>query len=139
SFDLAVTRFSGRPAPLHPGGIPSLPDAITHEAYSHEVMSAGFWAGGGGVDEAMIYAYAYPTPEGFRDGPIAPGAARWDDALGEFLLPYADVRAAPDPAAALLTFLDRAYAAAADRADWDRDGLDAPVGVPRVPRAVPGS
>ena len=82
SFDLAVTRFSGRRAPLHPGGFPGLPDAVTREAYSHEVSSAGFWPGGGGVDEPCFYSYAYPTPKGFGDAPVAPVGARFDAGLG---------------------------------------------------------
>jgi hypothetical protein len=99
SFDLAVTRFSGRTAPRHPGGIPALPDSITQEAYSHEVSSAGFWpgGGGGGVDEAMFYSYAYPAPEGFVDRSVKPAAARFDQKLGEFLLPYEALRTSADP------------------------------------------
>ncbi|MEM7695547.1 MAG: DUF5996 family protein [Pseudomonadota bacterium] len=135
SFDLAVTRFSGAPAPKHPGGIPALPDAVTHEAYSHAVTSTGFWPGGNGADEAMFYAYAYPTPDGFSDGPIAPAEARWDAALGEFLLPYAAVARADDPAATLLAFMDHAFVAAARRAGWD-EALDAPFGKPRVVRPL---
>ena len=109
SFDLAVTRFSGRQAPLHPGGFPGLPDAVTREAYSHEVSSAGFWPGGNGVEEAMFYAYAYPSPEGFSQRPVEPEAARWDEELGEFLLPYEAVQTAPDPEGALLRFLRTTY------------------------------
>src|SRR5579862_4058936 len=120
SFDLAVTRFSGRRAPLHPGGVPNLPDEVTQEAYSHEVSSAGFWPGGGGVDQPAFYAYAYPVPDGFAAAPVAPAAARFDATLGEFLLPYEAVRTAPDPDAALLAFLQSTYEAAADRAGWDR-------------------
>jgi hypothetical protein len=120
SFDLAITRFSGRPAPLHPGGIQGLPDAVTREAYSHEVSSAGFWPGGGGVDEAMFYSYAYPTPEGFSDRPVSPAAARFDQSLGEFLLPYEAVRTSENPEAELMRFLQSTYAAAADAAKWDR-------------------
>ena len=102
SFDLAVTRFSGRPAPLHPGGIPNLPDDVTREAYSHEVSSAGFWPGGaGGGGDPFFYSYAYPSPEGFARGRVEPEAARFDEALGEFVLPYEAVRAAADPDAAL--------------------------------------
>ena len=137
ALDLAVTRFSGRVAPPHPGGIPNLPDAVTREAYSHEVSSAGFWPGGNGVEEAMLYAYAYPTPGGFAVRPVEPPAARWDEGLGEFLLPYEAVRTAPDPEAALMRFLETTYAAAADAGDWDRAALDCAVGRPRVPRAVP--
>ncbi|MEM7489022.1 MAG: DUF5996 family protein [Pseudomonadota bacterium] len=136
SFDLAVTRFSGRPAPPHPGGIPNLPDAITREAYSHEVSSAGFWPGGGGAEEAMFYSYAYPGPEGFGDRPVKPAAARWDASLGEFLLPYEAVRTATDPEAALMAFLQTTYDAAAETGGWDRTALDCEIGVPRVPRPV---
>lgn len=136
SFDLAVTRFSGRRAPLHPGGVPGLPDAVTREAYSHEVASAGFWPGGGGVDEPCFYAYAYPVPEGFGAAAVSPAAARFDATLGEFLLPYEAVRAAPDPEAALTAFLQSTYAAAADLASWDRPALECPLGEPRRPRRV---
>lgn len=138
SFDLAVTRFSGRKAPLHPGGIPGLPDAVTQEAYSHEVSSAGFWPGGGGVDEPMFYSYAYPVPRGFAARPIAPEPARFDQSLGEFLLPYDVVRASADPEATLMTFLQSTYAAAADTAGWDRQALECRLGIPRIPHAVDG-
>ena len=137
SFDLAVTRFSGRPAPLHPGGIPELPDAVTREAYSHEVSSAGFWPGGAGAEGGpFFYSYAYPTPEGFADAKVAPGAARFDAALGEFILDYEAVRTAEDPDATLMAFLDSTYEAAADLADWDRAALECAPGRPGVPRAV---
>ncbi|MEL6962263.1 MAG: DUF5996 family protein [Pseudomonadota bacterium] len=136
SLDLAVTRFSGRSAPLHPGGIPALPDEVTHEAYSHEVSSAGFWPGGGGVDEAMFYAYAYPTPDSFKDQPVKPATAFFHDGMGEFLLPYEAVRAANDPDATLLTFLQSTYAAAADLAGWNREALDTPLAEAAVPRTV---
>jgi hypothetical protein len=136
SFDLAVTRFSGRTAPPHPGGIPALPDAITREAYSHEVSSAGFWPGGGGIDEPAFYSYAYPTPDGFAAARVLPEAAYFSRELGEFVLPYAAVRGSADPDAALLAFLQTTYAAAADLAGWDRPALDAPSGRPGVPRAV---
>lgn len=136
SFDLAVTRFSGRAAPPHPGGIPNLPDAVTREAYSHEVSSAGFWPGNGGAGEAMFYAYAYPSPEGFGDHPVEPDAARWDGDLREFLLPYDAVRRAEDPEAMLLAFLQSTYAAAADLGGWARAALDCALQRPRVPRAV---
>jgi hypothetical protein len=136
SFDLAVTRFSGRPAPPHPGGFPALPDAVTREAYSHEVSSAGFWPGGGGVDEATFYAYAYPVPAGFGDAPVEPAAASFYQPLGEFVLPYEAVRTAADPEAALMAFLTTTYAAAASLGAWDRTVLECPVGVPRVPRAT---
>lgn len=136
AFDLAVTRFSGRRAPLHPGGIPHLPDAVTREAYSHEVSSAGFWPGGVGVDEAMFYSYAYPEPEGFRDYPVKPDAAYFHERLGEFLLPYEAVRSSSDPEAALLAFLQSTYEAAAEKGRWDRAALECEMGRPRVPRAV---
>jgi hypothetical protein len=133
SFDLAVTRFSGRPAPLHPGGIPNLPDDVTREAYSHEVSSAGFWPGGaGGGGEPFFYSYAYPSPEGFAGAPVQPEAARFDEALGEFVLPYAAVGTDSD----LLAFLETTYAAAADFAGWDRATLECEPGVPRVPRRL---
>lgn len=136
SFDLAVTRFSGRKAPLHPGGVPALPDDVTQEAYSHEVSSAGFWPGGGGVDEPMFYSYAYPTPDGFSERPVEPDAARYESALGEFLLPYEAVRASATPEADLLAFLQTTYAAAADLSNWDRQSLDCELGAPRVPRRI---
>lgn len=136
SFDLAVTRFSGRKAPLHPGGIPALPDAITREAYSHEVSSAGFWPGGGGVDEAAFYSYAYPTPDGFKEAPVSPDEAYFHDGLGEFVLPYEAVRRAENPSAALLAFLSSTYKAAAEAAGWDRAALECDIGEPRKPREV---
>lgn len=136
SFDLAVTRFSGRPAPLHPAGIPNLPDGVAQEAYSHEVSSAGFWPGGNGVDEPMFYSYAYPTPDGFADGPVEPAEARFDEKLGEFLLPYAAVMASDDPGAMLMSFLQSTYNAAAKAGEWDRAALECELGVPRVPRPV---
>jgi Family of unknown function (DUF5996) len=136
SFDLAVTRFSGRRAPLHPGGVPNLSDDVTREAYSHEVSSAGFWPGGGGVGEPSFYAYAYPAPDGFAAATVAPAAARFDAGLGEFLLPYEAVRTAPDPDAALLAFLQSTYEAAADRAGWDRAALECAEGRIGIPRPV---
>ena len=137
SFDLAVTRFSGRTAPRHPGGIPNLPDAVTREAYSHEEASAGFWPGGAGMAGGpFFYAYAYPSPEGFADANVRPEAARWDTALGEFVLDYAAVRTAPDPDAALLGFLSSTYEAAADLGHWDRAALECAPGRPGVPRQV---
>jgi hypothetical protein len=134
SFDLAVTRFSGRPAPRHPGGVPNLPDPVTREAYSHEVSSAGFWPGGPGFEEAAFYSYAYPTPPGFRDAPVQPAAAGFNDSLGEFILPYEAVRNAADPDAVLLSFLETSYAAAANAAAWDRHALECRLGVPGRPR-----
>lgn len=136
SFDLAVTRFSGRPAPLHPGGIPGLPDEVTREAYSDEVSSAGFWPGGGGTDFAAFYSYAYPTPKGFADAKVAPAGAYFDQKLGEFLLPYDAVRKAADPEATLLEFLESTYRAAADLGDWNRDVLECALGQPRRPRSL---
>ncbi|WP_299653623.1 DUF5996 family protein [uncultured Tateyamaria sp.] len=136
SFDLAVTRFSGRSAPLHPGGFPALPDAVTQEAYSHEVSSAGFWAGGNGADEAMFYSYAYPVPEGFGDEPAGPDGAYFDTDLGEFLLPYRIVAEADDPAAILLSFLQATFDAAATLGNWDQAALTSELGQPRIPRAM---
>ena len=136
SFDLAVTRFSGRRAPLHPGGVPGLPDDVTREAYSHEVSSAGFWPGGGAIDFPAFYSYAYPTPAGFAAARIAPEAAYHDDKLGEFLLPYDAVRRADDPEAALMTFLEDTYLAAAELAGWDRAALECPLGRPHKPRPL---
>jgi hypothetical protein len=136
SFDLAVTRFSGRTAPLHPGGVPSLPDEVTREAYSHEVSSAGFWAGGGAIEFPAFYSYAYPTPAGFPAARIAPDAAYFDEKLGEFLLPYDAVRSAGDPEATLMAFLESTYRAAADLAGWDRTALECSIGQPRRPRPL---
>lgn len=136
SFDLAVTRFSGRSAPLHPGGFPALPDEITREAYSHEVSSAGFWPGGNGVDEAAFYSYAYPSPDNFGQQAVLPESAYFHDDLGEFILPYEAVRTAKDPHATLMSFLVSTYTAAADLADWDRNALECPLGAPRVPRLL---
>jgi uncharacterized protein DUF5996 len=123
-FDLAVTRFSGRSAPLHPGGIPNCPDWVTQEGYSHEVSSCGYWPGGTG--EGFFYAYAYPEPAGFRDWPVEPEAAVYDADLGEFLLPYEVVRRAEDPDGILLSFLGTTYEAAAELAGWDRASLERP-------------
>ena len=120
SFDLAVTRFSGKRAPLHPGGIPNLPDDVTQEAYSHEVSSAGFWAGGGPVDDAAFYSYAYPAPEGFSDAPVKPEGAYFDQEFGEFILPYEAVRTSADPESTLMAFLESTYEAAASLGEWDR-------------------
>jgi hypothetical protein len=126
AFDLAVSRFSGRPAPPHPGGMPGLPDRIAREAYSHEVASAGFWAGGVTAAEPFFYSYIYPEPDGFRRAKVAHG--RFDETFGEFVLPYADVRASDDPERMLSEFFDSAYDAAASLAKWDRAALErAPV------------
>jgi hypothetical protein len=121
-FDLAVTRFSGRTAPPHPGGVPNCPDRVQQLAYSHEVSSSGYWPGGSA--EGSFYAYAYPTPEGFAGWPVQPGAAHWDEAMGEFLLPYAAVRKADDPDATLLGFLQSTYEGAAELLGWDRAALE---------------
>jgi len=125
SFDLAVTRFSGRRAPPFTSKVPGLATAVMAEAYSHEVSSAGFWPGGGGIDHASFYSYAYPTPYGFKDAPVAPKGAFFDEKLGEFLLPYDEVRNAADPEATLLLFLQSTYEAAAETAHWDRAALEA--------------
>ncbi len=129
SFDLAVTRFSGRRAPLHPGGIPGLPDAVTREAYSHEVSSAGFWPGSASFPLAAFYSYAYPEPEGFRSAPLAPGAY-YEATLGEFILPYDKVRTSADPQGLLLEFLVTTYEAAATTGKWDRAALECDLGTP---------
>jgi hypothetical protein len=135
SFDLAVTRFSGRPAPLHPGGVPSLPDAVTREAYSHEVSSAGFWPGNDAFPQAAFYSYAYPQPAGFRDARVPPGAY-FEQSLGEFILPYDSVRAAADPDTLLLDFLSVTYGAAADGGRWDRGALECGLGAPAIVRRI---
>jgi hypothetical protein len=137
SFDLAATRFSGRPAPPHPGGVPHLPDSVTREAYSHEVSSAGFWPGGGPTDYAAFYSYAYPAPAGFSESRVGPEAAFFSADAGEFLLPYEAVRRASDPAGVLMEFLQSTYAAAATAAGWDRAALECPRGRRRVPRPLP--
>ncbi|HEY3926826.1 MAG TPA: DUF5996 family protein [Candidatus Koribacter sp.] len=119
SFDLAVTRFSGRRAPERPGA-----DAIQREAYSHEVISAGFWPGNGGFGEPAFYAYAAPVPEGLALAKIAPSIASWSNELGEFLMKYEEFRREPSPDDALMQFLTSTYAAAADAAKWDRAALE---------------
>jgi Family of unknown function (DUF5996) len=121
-FDLAVTRFSGRPAPPHPGGAPHCGPHVMLEAYSHEVSSAGYWPAFEG--EGLFYSYAYPEPPGYRDRAVAPRQARFDDTLSEFVLPYEAVRTAADPEGVLLEFLHSTYAAAADTAKWDREALE---------------
>ncbi|HEY6577934.1 MAG TPA: DUF5996 family protein [Rhizomicrobium sp.] len=136
SFDLAVTRFSGRAAPRHPGGVPHLPDAVVREAYSHEVSSAGFWPGGGAIDYPAYYSYAWPAPDGFARARARPAEAFFSAGLGEFLLPYDAVRTAPDPEARLMDFLQSTYEAAADRAGWDRAALECALGQPGRPRVV---
>ena len=126
SFDLATTRFSGRRAPPHPGGVPNLPDWVAREAYSHEVSSCGFWPGGEALPEPVFYAYAYPEPAGFRTAPVRPAAARYEAGLGEFILPYHEVRKAESPDALLLEFLQSSYEAAATAGGWDRTALEVP-------------
>jgi len=123
-MDLAVTRFSGRTAPRHPGGIPNLPDRVTQEAYSHEVSSCGFWAGSAPVDYPAFYAYAYPEPPGFAAARVRPDGAFYSKDLGEFILPYARVRESSSPDDTLLEFLQSTYEAAADLAKWDRAALE---------------
>lgn len=127
SFDIAATRFSGRAAPLHPGGAPNCPDYVMHEAYSRECSSAGFWPGGG-TQEAAFYSYAYPEPDGYRDSPVRPDAAYYDTNIREFILPYDAVRTAASPDETLLEFLESTYEAAADRAAWDRGSLEGKAG-----------
>jgi len=122
--DLAVTRFSGRTAPEHPGGIPHLPDRITREAYSHEVSSCGFWPGGGTIPYAAFYSYAYPAPEGFASASVKPEAAFYSSDFGELILPYDAVRQSESPDSTLLEFLQSTYDAAADLAHWDRGALE---------------
>jgi len=134
SFDLAVTRFSGRRAPRHPGGVPHLPDDVASEAYSHEVSSAGFWPGGGAIDYPAFYSYAYPEPPGFRAAKVRPDGAFFSEALGEFVLPYDAVRTAANPDRALLDFLESTYEAAANAAKWDRAALECAPGKPGVVR-----
>lgn len=124
SFDLAVTRFSGRRAPRHPGGAPNVGDWVMREAYSHELSSAGFWPGGGAVNEPAFYAYAYPEPPGFADALVEPEAAYYNREMGEFVLPYDAVRRAPSPEKALMDFLQSSYEAAANLAEWDRAALE---------------
>ena len=124
ALDLAVTRFSGRPAPQHPGGVPHLPDWVVRDAYSHEVSSAGFWPGGPGVPHAAFYSYAYPEPEGYRDAKVRPAAAYYHPDLREFILPYDEVRTAREPDAMLLEFLQSTYEAAANLGRWDRAALE---------------
>jgi hypothetical protein len=122
--DLAVTRFSGRSAPLHPGGVPHLPDAVVREAYSHEVSSCGFWPGGGPIPYAAFYSYAYPEPAGFSEAPVKPSASFYSTDLREFILPYDAVRQSPSPDETLLEFLQTTYEAAASLANWDRGALE---------------
>ncbi|HYL05095.1 MAG TPA: DUF5996 family protein [Thermoanaerobaculia bacterium] len=124
-FDMACTRFSGERAPRHPGGIPNLADFVTREAYSHACISAGWWPGtAGGIAEPCFYAYAYPEPAGCAEAPLRPAAARYDSALHEWILPYEAVRVLPDPAAAVMEFLESTYEAAANLAGWNRQALE---------------
>ncbi len=134
ALDLAVTRFSGRRAPLHPAGIPALPDNVAQEAYDREVSSAGFWPGGNGIDYPAFYAYAYPAPAGYRAASVRPDAAFWHEGLSEFILPYDAVQAAADPDQALMAFLVSTYEAAAELGGWDRDLLECEHGAPRKVR-----
>ncbi len=136
SFDLAVSRFSGRRAPLFQGKAPGVSAAVMREAYSHEVSSAGFWPGGHGIDYPAFYSYVYPTPAAFRNWPVIPQGAWFSEELGEFLLPYDQVRSAADPDATLLAFLQSTYEAAAQTGHWDRGTLECARGVPGVPRAL---
>jgi hypothetical protein len=124
SFDLAVTRFSGKKAPPHDGGIPNFPDDVAREAYSHEVTSCGFWPGNRESNTPIFYSYAYPTPQGFSAAKVAPERAFWLDALGEFALPYEAVATAEDPDATLLSFFETTHAAAADLMKWERNELE---------------
>jgi uncharacterized protein DUF5996 len=123
-MDLAVTRFSGRTAPLHPGGVPNLPDRVTQEAYSHEVSSCGFWSGTAPVDYPAFYAYAYPEPTGFADAGVRPDGAFYSQDLREYILPYARVRESTKPDDTLSDFLQSTYEASADLAKWDRAALE---------------
>jgi Family of unknown function (DUF5996) len=136
SFDLAVTRFSGRRAPAFTGTTPGVAVEVMREAYSHEVSSAGFWPGSPGSEYPAFYSYAYPSTAAFRESAIEPAAAFFNEALGEFILPYDAVRTAADPDAALLAFLQSTYEAAARSAAWDRAALECPRGRPGVPRST---
>jgi hypothetical protein len=123
SFDLAVTRFSGRRAPEHPGGVPHLPDAVTREAYSHEVSSLGFWPGNEMMPDPIFYSYAYPAPNGFADAEVRPEFASYNAQLKEFVLPYEKMRGSESPDTALLDFAHSTYDAASTLANWDRAAL----------------
>jgi len=124
AFDIAVTRFSGRPAPLHHGEAPHMPKEVMQEAYSQEVSSAGFWPGADNAPQPMFYSYAYPSPEGFGQQKVLPKEAFWSDDMGEFFLPYDVVRQAEDPEQMLLDFLQSTYEAAANTGKWDRENLE---------------
>jgi hypothetical protein len=136
SFDLAVTRFSGRRAPPFPGTAPGVAPEVMREAYSHEVSSAGFWPGGNGVEFPAFYSYTYPVTAAFGQRTIQPAGAYFSEPLGEFLLPYEAVRTSADPDTTLLAFLQSTYEAAAATANWDRDALECPQGVPSHPRGT---
>jgi hypothetical protein len=136
SFDLAVTRFSGRSASRHPGGVPNLPDNVAQEAYSHEESSAGFWPGGGTIDYPAYYSYAYPAPDGFASATVRPAQEFYSKELGEFILPYDAVRTAADPRATLMAFLLSTYDAAADLGRWDRAALECGIGEANVVRPL---
>lgn len=125
-FDVACTRFSGRTAPPHPGGIPNLPDWAVREAYSHECISAGWWPGGGPLTEAAFYTYCYPEPAGFAQAAVQPEGAYYHPELREFILPYDTVRLAPNPEKTLLQFLQTTYEAGATLGRWDRQALERP-------------
>ncbi|MBE7176475.1 MAG: hypothetical protein INR69_08740 [Mucilaginibacter polytrichastri] len=124
AFDLAVTRFSGRSAPEHPGGAPNMPVPIMQEAYSHEVSSAGFWPGSEAFPHPVFYAYCYPTPTDFKTQQVLPEKAFYSEELGEFMLKYEDVQASDDPDKTLLSFLQSTYEAAANTGNWDREALE---------------
>jgi uncharacterized protein DUF5996 len=124
AMDLAVTRFSGRAAPAHPGGVPNLPDRVTRESYSHEVSSCGFWTGTAPIDYPAFYSYAYPQPQGFGEARVRPDGAFYSKEFGEFILPYDRVRESGSPDDTLLEFLQSTYVAAADLAHWDRVALE---------------
>jgi uncharacterized protein DUF5996 len=138
AFDLACTRFSGRAAPLHPGGIPNCPDYVMREGYSHECISAGWWPGtaGGPVSEAAFYAYSYPEPPGYDAARVGPEGAYYDTQMREWILPYERVRAAADPERAVMEFLQSTYETAADLAKWDRAALERPRGWTPPPSAA---
>lgn len=136
SFDMAVTRFSGRPAPAFTGRVPGVANAVMREAYSEEVSSAGFWPGGDGVDYAAFYSYVYPATDGFAAAPVRPREAAYNESLGQFLLPYDAVRAAADPDAMVLEFLQSTYEAAANSGRWNRAALECAFGRPGTPRPL---
>lgn len=136
ALDLAATRFSGRRAPLHPAGIPALPDDVAREAYDREVSSVGFWPGGGGIDYPAFYAYSYPAPDGFRSARVEPEGAFWHEDLSEFILPYDAVQSQANPDEALMAFLVSTYDAAADLGNWDRDLLECARGRPGQVRSA---